>query len=345
MPVTVVVGGQFGSEGKGKVAHALALELEAAAAVRVGGSNSGHTVVDHSGNPLVFRQLPTASIESNVQCFLPPGFCIREELLLREIDVARMAPDRLAIDPFCLVTEDKDVEAERTGGLVEAIGSTGSGTGSALVRRLRRQRDTVFAKDLSRLSPYVRHTTPLLARLLHAGERVILEGTQGFGLSLFHSRNFPYVTSRDTTAAGFLSEAGLSPLHVDQVVMVIRAFPIRVAGNSGPLPNETTWDAVTVGSGGDNSLVEYTSVTNKVRRVGRFDGEVVRRAVAANSPTRLVLNHVDYVDASCRIDEQVSREALAFIKHVESQIGLQIDDIGISPTRLIKRQQLLRRVR
>ena len=62
MPVTVVVGGQFGSEGKGKVAHFLVRHTGASVAVRVGGPNSGHTSYDDRGEPHIFRQLPTASV-------------------------------------------------------------------------------------------------------------------------------------------------------------------------------------------------------------------------------------------------------------------------------------------
>jgi adenylosuccinate synthase len=344
MPVTVVVGGQFGSEGKGKVAHALAVEEGAAAAVRVGGPNSGHTIVDRVGNSIVFRQLPTACIEPNIHCVLPPGACIREELLLREIDVAQLAPSRLSIDPFCLVISDGDVEQERTGGLIDAIGSTGSGTGSAIVRRALRRRDTTFAKDLSRLQPYIRSTCDLLARYLGEHRRVLLEGTQGFGLSPLHSGNFPYVTSRDTTVAAFLSEAGLSPLEVDQVVLVIRAFPIRVAGNSGPLPRETTWKDITATAQSKVPLSEFTSVTKKLRRVARFDADVVRKAILVNRPSRIVLNHVDYVDANAQADGTLSPEALRFIEEVEAQIGRSIDDIGFSPRDLVKRHKFPRKV-
>ena len=70
MPVTVIVGGQFGSEGKGKVAHFFAREMGACAAIRVGGPNSGHTVISEKG-PIIFKQLPTAAILPDVQCVLP----------------------------------------------------------------------------------------------------------------------------------------------------------------------------------------------------------------------------------------------------------------------------------
>jgi adenylosuccinate synthase len=88
MPVTVVVGGQFGSEGKGKVAHFLAQETGASVAVRVGGSNSGHTVIDQSDTPIIFQQLPTAAILPNVTCVIGAGSYINPEILyhVRSID-------------------------------------------------------------------------------------------------------------------------------------------------------------------------------------------------------------------------------------------------------------------
>ena len=69
MPVTVVVGGQFGSEGKGKVALATARETKASIVVRVGGPNSGHTGVDASGRSLIFRQLPAAAFTPGLGLF------------------------------------------------------------------------------------------------------------------------------------------------------------------------------------------------------------------------------------------------------------------------------------
>jgi adenylosuccinate synthase len=235
MPVTVVVGGQYGSEGKGKVAHFLAKEMNASVAIRCGGSNSGHTVIDSQGNPLIFRQLPTASILPDVVCVLCAGSYLDPEVLLPEIKIASLEKSRLFIDPHAVIITPEIRETEQKGNLVESIGSTGSGTGEAIIRRIKRSTELLFAKDLPELAPYIKDTKGFLRKILSKRERVILEGTQGYGLSLLHSPHYPYVTSRDTTAAAFVSEAGISPIDVDDVVLTIRAFPIRVAGNSGPL--------------------------------------------------------------------------------------------------------------
>ncbi len=338
MPITIIVGGQFGSEGKGKVAHWFAREFDAAAVVRVGGPNSGHTVVDDHGRSRIFRQLPTAAVLPNVLCAIAAGSYIDPELFLAEVSDAGLAPDRVAVDPDAMVITDDDRRAEREQHLNRRIGSTGSGTGAAVVRRVLRGSDARFAGDQPELLPFVRPTKPLLGDLLADGARVLIEGTQGYGLSLLHSDSFPYVTSRDTTAAAFLAEAGLSPLLVDQVVLVVRAFPIRVAGRSGLLPNEIDWETLVSESGLSDGYCEYTSVTKQVRRIGRFDAEIVKAGILANQPTKVVLNHLDYVDPGVDGPGSLSNRAEEFIRQVEAQIGCRVDFCGTSPRDLWETQ-------
>lgn len=332
MPVTVVVGGQFGSEGKGKVAHYLAKEMNASVAIRCGGPNSGHTVIDTNGNPIIFQQLPTASILPDISIVLCAGMYIDLEVLHREIELVRLSSKRLFIDPSAIIITPDIKKAEIDCGLVKSIGSTGSGTGEAVIRRIQRYKDILFAKDEPSLSIFVKDTKAFLRKQLENGKRIILEGTQGFGLSLYHSSFYPYVTSRDTTASGFLSEAGLSPIDVDDVVLTIRAFPIRVAGTSGPLEREIDWETVTLEGGHSNPIEERTSVTNRRRRVARFDSKIVKEAVIVNAPSRIVLNHLDYlksVEFSER-DEIVN----SFIANIEHHLKRKIDFLGYGPAKV-----------
>ena len=179
---------------------------------------------------------------------------------------------------------------------------------------------------------------------LNKGERLIIEGTQGYGLSLLHSQHYPYVTSRDTTAAGFLSETGLSPLDVDDVVLVLRAFPIRVSGNSGPLPQEINWDVIAAESGTGLGLSELTSVTRTVRRVARFEPDIVRQAIAANNPSRIVLNHLDHVDVNCTKANSLTKQAGRFVQEVESAIGKNIDYFGFGQCSWVNRQNKCKKI-
>lgn len=336
MPATVIVGGQFGSEGKGKVAQFWAERTSARAAVRVGGSNSGHTTIETTRmGRRVLRQLPTSAVLPDVVCVLPAGSYIDPAILLREVREIELPPERLVIDPKAMLITSEDVDAEDRGDLRVRIGSTASGTGAAVARRIARLGRDHFAAAHPDLQSYLRPSTEVLRGILDRGERVVLEGTQGFGLSLLHSPHYPKVTSRDTTAAGVVSESGLSPLDVDEVVLVLRAFPIRVAGDSGPFgATEIDWGTVAAEGGHGQALAEFTSVTGRLRRVARFDPAIVREAIEVNRPNAIVLNHVDYLDAECS-SQDLGPKVSQFLASVEEDIGRAVDLLGVGPDELV----------
>jgi adenylosuccinate synthase len=195
----------------------------------------------------------------------------------------------------------------------------------------------MVASEEAELLPYIKDTAEIMRDALSAGQRILIEGTQGFGLSPIHGEAWPKCTARDTTAAAFLSEAGLSPMDVDEVVLVLRCHPIRVAGDSGPLVGETSWETIRQESGSTFPLDEYTSVTGRLRRVGHFDAELVSKAINANQPTRIVLNHLDYIDCAVRGTAQLTPLAEHFIDRIERSIGRRITDYGTGPATVAQR--------
>lgn len=331
MPVSIVVGGQFGSEGKGKVAHYFAKELNASFAVRCGGPNSGHTVIDEQGKARIFQQLPTAAILPDVNLAICSGSYLDLDILYKEINETNIDADRLCIDPDAVIITEELKNREKQGGLMASIGSTGSGTGAAVAARVNREETLLFAKDIPELKPFLAEVPQILRNALNNQERIIIEGTQGFGLSPLHARHYPYVTSRDTTAAAFLAETGLSPLDVDDVILTIRAFPIRVAGKSGPLVSEIDWDTVVEEGEHSHPIEERTSVTKVIRRVAKFDKSIVNSAITANMPTKIILNHIDYIHNDKRS---------SFIKNVEKTINRYVDYIGEGPDTLTQTKSL-----
>jgi adenylosuccinate synthase len=333
MPISIVVGGQYGSEGKGKVAlDLLRRDSSTTIVVRPGGTNSGHTGYSLDGRRRVLRQLPVAAIDGHATVVFPAGSYIDVDLLLREIAETGLPASKIVIDPRAQLIRPEHIAWEAGAGLVESIGSTKSGTGAAVISRIARFAPQhvlgIQATDSPALASHISDAAPIMSAALRRGERIIIEGTQGFGLSVLHTDSWPKCTSRDTTAAGFLSEAGLSPLDVDRVILVIRSYPIRVAGDSGPLPEETTWDAIAADAGLPLDLREFTSVTHKLRRVGKFSSEVVRRAIEANSPTDIVLNHLDYIDATVRGGGTLTEKAKQFLESVEEKIGQSVNWLG-----------------
>ena len=335
MAVSIIVGGQYGSEGKGKVAQHVARSRGARAVVRVGGTNSGHTSLGGEDEREVLRQLPTSALDPDVLCVLAAGCYIDPEILKAEIERLALPVKRLVIDPGAMIITPADREAEQTSDLKQRIGSTASGTGEAVARRTRRLSAADLAGAQPDLAPYLAPVRPLLRGMLEDGEHIVIEGTQGFGLSLLHSPHFPKATSRDTTAAGALAETGLSPLDVQDVVLVLRSFPIRVAGDSGPFgAPEITWEQIALEAGHDRGLAEITSVTRKLRRVARFDPLIVREAIVANNPSVIVLNHIDHVDAAAASGGLPAR-ASEFLADVEAGIGQRVDLLGLGPDTLI----------
>ena len=339
MPISVVVGGQFGSEGKGKVALKIAQDEKAAAVVRIGGTNSGHTAVDAKGRTRALRQLPVSILAPDTVAVLPAGAIIDPEIFLREVEAVGLGPDRVFVSPFASVITAQDRDAERSSGIVSEIGSTGSGTGAALVRRIARRAATELAGAFNPLKPFVRDASEFMRNALNQNRWIVIEGSQGFGLSLLHGGYYPHATSRDTTAGTFVGEAGLSPIDVKDVTLVLRAHPIRVAGNSGPLLNETTWERIAQSAGLPSGYNELTTATKKIRRVGQFDAAMVRKAIEVNNPTRIVLNHFDYVDPGIR-EHRFNLNALAFLKKVENDIGREVDFVGTGPATLIPRKDI-----
>src|SRR5258708_5104823 len=197
MPLSIVVGGQFGSEGKGKVACYIAKAHRAQAVVRVGGPNSGHTVIDSNGQRRIFRQLPTAAVLEDVVCVISAGAYIDPEVLINEIKLSKLSHTRLKIDPKAVIVTPTVTDRERSVGLRARIGSTETGTGAAVSQRVNRDSDIQFAAKRRDLAPYITDTAEYLAGLLQGGGRVVAEGSQGFGLSVIHTPYFPYATSRD----------------------------------------------------------------------------------------------------------------------------------------------------
>jgi adenylosuccinate synthase len=319
--VDVLVGGQFGSEGKGQIASFLSREYELL--VRVGGPNAGHTVYQEP-KPYIFHHLPSGTNASEAKLLIVAGAVLYVPTLMKEIADCQVDRERLTIDPQAMIITDADRKREAS--LVANIGSTGQGVGQATARRVLRGKGVKLAKDIPELKPYIGEGRAVLEHAFSHRRRVLLEGTQGTGLSLYHGY-YPHVTSRDTTVAGCLAEAGISPNRVQRVVMVCRTYPIRVQspqdGTSGVMSQEISWEAVAERSGHDAEdlkVRELTSTTKRQRRVSEFDWSLLRRAATLNAPTDLALTFVDYIskrNEEARRFEQLTPETIRFIEEVE----------------------------
>ena len=333
MPVTVVVGGQYGSEGKGKVCAHLAQTDDVQFMVRCGGPNSGH-VVDTGERRYPLKQVPSGFLNPNTRLLLAPGALVNPRIFLEEIQLCNLDPAQIGIDENAGIISEEDIQAESDLGLNGRLGSTGSGTGACVNRRVLREADFQRAADHPDLAPFVTNVRGEVNPALKQGARVVVEGTQGYGLSLYHAERWPYRTARDTTAHSFLGEAGIGTQGFD-VVMCLRTYPIRVAGDSGPLRGEITWEEVQRRSGYPHPLAEYTTVTRRLRRVARFGWNVVEAARFANDPTCIALHGTDYLDYANRGKtsyDDLTPEAKRFIQRLQKRTGVPVSIIGTGPT-------------
>lgn len=322
--VDVLVGGQYGSEGKGQIAAYLASEY--GLLIRVGGPNAGHKVFEEP-IPYTFHQLPSGTRSSEADLLLGPGTSINLEVLLKEIADCSVSASRLSIDPQAVIITPRHISLEERS-IKKSIGSTAQGVGEAAVQRVRRRPNNMpkFAKDIVALKPFVRPALERIQSAMRNGDRMLLEGTQGTGLSLFHG-HYPHVTSRDTTVAGCLAEAGISPSCVRKIVMVCRTYPIRVqspeGADSGPMCQEIELSEIAYRSGinlAELRETERTSTTNKPRRIAEFDWKLLRRASLLNAPTDIALTFADYLSVEnrdARRFDQFSKETILFIEEIE----------------------------
>ena len=304
--LVVLVGGQYGSEGKGAIAKHIAQDFNVH--VRVGSPNAGHTFY-WNGEKHVQQSVPCGWINPFATIVIGRGALLNMKQLMKElVHILSYYPDflsRLKIDAKAGVLDERfhQEEGGTEGEMHRRIGSTGEGVGPARIARL--QRDPAkfhlfeeVAEEWGLSQCLTENTPKLLADLQDSGKNILIEGTQGSGLSLLHSF-WPYCTSIDTNAAGIISEVGIAPSRVTDVLMVVRTHPIRVAGNSGPMQNEIDWDILS-GRLLETITPEKTTVTKKVRRVADWDQDLYEQAVLLNAPTSLALTFADYLDPSIK---------------------------------------------
>ena len=302
--LTVLVGGQYGSEGKGAVAAHIADRYDIH--VRVGSPNAGHTIY-WKDRKHVMQSIPCGWINPTATIVIGRGALLNMKQLTNELlHILPYYPnflDRLRIDPEAGVLDEKFHEQEGgvDGEMHKRIGSTGEGVGPARVARINRDPNEFrqfkdVAEEFGLEGCICENTPKFLADMQDAGENILIEGTQGSALSLLHS-HWPYCTSIDTNAAGIISEVGISPFRVTDVLMVVRTYPIRVAGNSGPMEHEITWDELNERMG-HKIEAERTTVTKKIRRIAEWDDNLFRQSCVLNDPTEVALMFADYIDPS-----------------------------------------------
>lgn len=316
---TIVVGGQYGDEGKGKILSYLAIQDNPDIIVRGGvGPNAGHQVV-YKGKKYGLRMIPCGFVNEKAKLRIGAGVLVNPEIFLKEIAEVGVE-NRAGIDFRATAIMPKHLNLDKSENS-KKIGTTGTGCGPAMADRVSRVAKTV--SEVPELRPYLVD----VVEEVNKTKNVLLEGSQGFMLSLLYG-TYPFVTSKDTSASTVAADVGLGPKSIDEVVMVIKAYTTRV-GN-GPFPEELSIDeAIKLG------FQEYGTVTGRPRRTSKelhFDD--LRLAAKINSATQIAITKIDIrFPGNTGVKEfgKLTPGAQEFVKKVENELGVPVTLIGTGP--------------
>jgi len=320
---TIVVDGFFGDGGKGKIVSYLAVADDVAVVARGGvGPNAGHTVVK-DGVKYKLRMVPCGFVNEDTVQLIGPGVLVNTEVLLNEIKVTGIE-GRFGLDPQCAIIEPKHIAEDKQGYLKEKIGTTGTGTGPCNADRA--YRVAKMAREIPELAKYLKDVPMIINDALDNGENVVLEGTQGTYISLFHG-GYPYVTSKDVCAAAVCSDVGVGPTRVTDVVLVCKAYVTRVG--EGPLEGEISHEEAK-----KRGWDEYGTVTGRQRRAAPFNYALAKRAARINGATQIAVTKMDilYPEIAGSDDyDGLPDEAKEFVAKIEKEIGLPVTFVGTGP--------------
>lgn len=321
MGLTVVVGSQYGGEGKGAVNAYLAHTDKPVALIKTGGPNSAHTY-GTSGALRKVRMVPSGAEYGASYLVFPPGCLIHVETLRAEVASVGFG-GKLLIHPKAGVIDSEHIATQRSDAFYDTAGSTRTGSGAAAADRARRR--LRLAGEIPELRSHLGDTTDYVVNVVDQGQSVLAEGAQGFCLSNYHGE-YPYVSSRDCTVGAVLSQIGIGPKYLDTVVLVAKCFPTRNSHGQGTLPN-----LIGAGDGVDQHVLEEKGGGNleggdAVRRVAYFDMPTLLAAVRANTPTFLAITGLDRLKAleANPIVQARYGSADSFVKGIEVASGLRV---------------------
>jgi len=329
----VIVGGQFGDEGKGKIVDFLTEKADLIARYN-GGNNAGHTVVVKD-DVFKFHLIPSGTVHKGKLNVVGNGTVIDPKVIVGEIENLEekgysISEKNLIISQNAHVIREKHVEEDKTTG--GKIGTTSRGIGPCYKDKIARtglrmidyvKEDNKYAK---KIKPLVKDTSLIVNQFLENGKNILLEGAQGTLLDIDHG-TYPYVTSSNVIAGGACTGLGIGPSKINTVIAIMKAYVTRVGG--GPLPTELGTEQQTKNEDGINELqktlgdeglkhlkrkiiikandgdeynqgrllrfngYEYGTTTGRPRRCGWFDALIGRYAVRINGLDAVIITKLD----------------------------------------------------
>lgn len=321
--VISILDGGTGSSGKGKVIGEIATDenINLTASVTNCMPNAGHTFVGDKKR--VFKNIPVSIVNPNTELFIGPGSVIEMDSFINEYESNKdlLNGRKIYIHELVPIISKKNINEEKN---IIKTGSTFSGSGSALASKVLRQatffnsyKDAIVISNDEWLEKLYLH-------ILNENSIILLEGSQGSDLSLNHSGNYPYTTSRNVSTGQSLADSGISPERLLKTILVIRPFPIRI--------NNISYDNNYINTGvygkGDElswSHINYSSSKSIYPQINMFDEidhnineKYIRNLVNHLSKTDIMQILKNDYNKSIKINDALEIERLFFKKNEES---------------------------
>jgi adenylosuccinate synthase len=315
MAADVVIGLQYGDEGKGKVVDFLARNYDYVVRFH-GGNNAGHTLVVNN-NRIAVHALPSGILHPQVCNVIANGCVIDLDQLAKEINQhggPSAFTGRLFVSNAAhVILPSARIVDQETGG---KIGTTGKGIGPTYAAKMNRtglrfedilngSMSSVYSTDtIDTVRPFITNTVKLLQMAEKSGASILLEGAQGSLLDIDHG-TYPYVTSSNCTVGGALTGTGLNHKSIRKVIGVMKAYTTRVG--EGPFPTEQPNE---IGDKIRQIGGEFGTTTGRNRRCGWLNLTELRNACAVNGVDYLVVTKLDVLDTF----EDISIEPAGVVK-------------------------------
>jgi adenylosuccinate synthase len=269
--------------------------------VRTGSVNAAHTVWNE-GKKYALHMVPAGFLYEKCRLLIAAGANVDVKTFFDEMELTQVK-GRIGIDQNASIIEQKHSEQDKASAVNKGIGTTGRGVGPAIEERVRRT--AKLAKDIPELKPYLADQVQEVNDGLDVGKKVLLEGTQGFMLSLFLGGGYPYVTGRDTGASAI---------------------------GAGPLPGEISKEEAQ-----KRGWFEIAAGTGRDRRSAPFDFDLAKKVAKINGATQAALTKLDAIFPDCKASRKfsnLSKQAKDYIEEIEDKTGVPVVLIGTGPEAL-----------
>ena len=319
----VVVGIQWGDEGKGKIVDNLAKDYDIIVRYQ-GGHNAGHTIVV-GGKKVALHLIPSGILYPNTLNLIGNGVVLSPKAFLDEVAQFGEAQNRVFISPkaHLILPYHELIDRANESNQAKAIGTTCKGIGPAYVDKVGRvgfrvgdlcdtqkllanlkeklanlahlkidinEMEAQVRDYAQKLQPFIKNVDAILWDAIAQNKRILLEGAQGSMLDIDHG-TYPFVTSSSTISAGACSGSGISPRDLGEIVGITKAYCTRVGKGYFPSEDFGTWGEKLQQKGG-----EFGVTTGRARRCGWFDALAVKYAIRINGITKLALMKLDVLD-------------------------------------------------